>query len=105
MLSSRVKDKKNRKLFLKTEQNRLLLKFIYINLISRTLSSKSRSYVQYKYYRYFNKLKFKINSKLLNKCILSNRNSKTYSVFKLSRIVFKDLLTFGVIAGYRKSVF
>lgn len=105
MLSSRVKDKKNRKLFLKSEQNRLLLKFIYINLISRDSSLKSRSYIQYKYYRYFNKLKFRITTKLLNKCIISNRNAKTYSVFKLSRIVFKDLLTFGVIPGYRKSVF
>ena len=105
MLSSRAKDKKNRKLFLKIEQNRLVLKFIYINLISRSTLSKSRSYVQYKYYRYFNKLKFKTTTKLLNKCIVTNRNSKTYSAFKLSRIVFKDLLTFGVIAGYRKSVF
>jgi ribosomal protein S14 len=105
MLSSRVKDKKNRKLFLKTEQNRLVLKFIYINLINRDFVAKSRSIVQYKYYRHFNKLKYKTTSKVLNKCILSNRNSKTYSVFKLSRIVFKDLLTFGVIPGYRKSIF
>jgi ribosomal protein S14 len=105
MISSRVKDQKNRKLFAKMEQNRLLLKFIYINLISKVNLVKSRPYLQYKYYRHFNKLKFKISSKLLNKCIISNRNSKTYSGFKLSRIVFKDLLTFGVIAGYRKSVF
>jgi ribosomal protein S14 len=104
MLSSRVKDLKNRKLFSKIENNRLIYKFVYINLLNTKVAFPNRTYLQYKHFKRFNSLKYRVSTRLLNKCILSNRNSKTFSSYKLSRLVIKELLSFGYVFGYKKSI-
>ena len=104
MLSSKVKDFKNRKLFLKVENNILLYKFIFIYFVNNPLFFKFKRFFIYKYFKRFNKIKYKTSTRMLNKCILSNRNQKTFSSFKLSRIAAKELLSFGLIPGYKKAV-
>ena len=44
MLSSKVKDFKHRKLFLKIENNKLLYKFALINLVNNPLYLQSKSF-------------------------------------------------------------
>jgi len=104
MLSSKIKDLKNRNLFLKVENNKLLYKFILINILNDPSSLKLKKLFFIKFFKKFNKFKYKTSTRILNKCILSNRNQKTLTKFKLSRIMAKDLLSFGLIPGYKKSV-
>ncbi len=104
MLSSKVKDFKHRKLFLKIENNKLLYKFALINLVNNPLYLQSKSFFFFKFFKRFNKLNYKTSTRILNKCVLSNRNQKTFSKLKLSRLAAKELLSFGLIPGYKKAV-
>lgn len=105
MKSSKVKDLKNRKLFYSVERSRLINKFIFINLQNKVLlTQKEKQNILFKNFRRFNQLKYKVSTKVLNKCLLTNRNAKTYSSYNLSRIKIKEFLSFGVLSGYRKSI-
>ncbi len=104
MLSSRVKDLKNRKLFLKIENNRMLYKFLLINLANNPLSKKSKQILFFKFFKKFKKIQYTASTRILNKCVLSNRNQKTFSRFQLSRLASKELLSFGLIPGYKKAI-
>ncbi len=104
MLSSKVKDLKNRKLFLKVENNKLLYKFLLIYLANTPVSLKSKQLFFFKFLKKFKKIQYTASTRILNKCILTNRNQKTFSKFKLSRLAAKELLSFGLIPGYKKAV-
>jgi len=104
MLSSKSKDLKSRQLLLQVEKQKLLYKFLLVNLMNTPSYTKLKSLFFYKYFKKFNGIKYKISTRVLNKCILSNRNRKTFSKFKLSRLASKDLLSFGLIPGYKKAV-
>ena len=104
MLSSKVKDFKNRKLFLKVEKSQILYKFILINLLNNPFSKRTKSLFLYKYFKRFNAIKYKTSTRILNKCVISNRNRKVFSQLKLSRLIAKELLAFGLIPGYKKSI-
>lgn len=104
MLSSKIKDLKNRKFLLKIENNKLVYKFLLINTLNNPSFSQLKKVFFIKYFKKFNKSQYKSSTRILNKCVLSNRNQKTFSKFNLSRLVAKDLLSFGLIPGYKKSV-
>ena len=104
MLSSKVKDLKNRKIFFKIENKKVVSKFLFRNLLNNPLLLNNKSLLFYKYLRHLNKIKHKTSTRILNKCVISNRNRKTFSKLKLSRLVAKELLSFGLIPGYKKSV-
>jgi ribosomal protein S14 len=104
MLSSKSKDLKSRQLFLQVEKQKLLHKFLLVNLMNTPLYTKSKNVFFYKYFKKLNGIKYKMSTRVLNKCILSNRNRKTLSNFRLSRLASKDLLSFGLIPGYKKAV-
>jgi ribosomal protein S14 len=104
MLSSKIKDLKNRKFFLKTENNKLVYKFIYTNTLNNPLFYQLKQLFFIKFFKKFNKIRYKSSTRVLNKCVLSNRNQKTFAKLKLSRLVAKDLLSFGLIPGYKKAV-
>ncbi len=104
MLSSKIKDLKNRQLFLRVENSKLLNKFIFISLTNNPSFTTTKNLLLFKYFRKFNKIQYKASTRILNKCLFSNRNRKTFSHFKLSRLVAKDLLSFGLIPGYKKAV-
>ncbi len=104
MLSSKFKDNKHRKLYSNVESLRLINKLIFVNALNRKLTKRQHSFVKYKFYRRFNKLKYRVFTKLLNKCIITNRNTRTFSEYKLSRLKIKEFLSFGILSGYRKSI-
>jgi len=104
MLSSKIKDLKNRKLFIKVENNKLLYKFLLINIVNNPFTLEPKKLFFLKFFKKFNRLKYKSSTRILNKCVLSNRNKKTFKKFKLSRLMTKELLTFGLIPGYKKAV-
>ncbi len=104
MLCSRVKDIKNRKLFYRFEQNKILYKFLLANIAGKVLKVKQKRACQYKILKQYNRADFGKLPRILPKCLLTNRNSKTFSSFKLSRIKLKDLVSFGAVPGYTKSI-
>jgi len=104
MLSSKIKDLKNRKLFIKVENNKLLYKFLLINILNNPSFLEPKKPFFIKFFKKFSKINYKVSTRILNKCVLSNRNKKTFRKFKLSRLMTKELLTFGLIPGYKKAV-
>jgi len=102
----KVKDIKNRQKFFLNEKKKIIKKTIFINFLN-SFSNHFKSkhsiflYLLIKKLNYFNKSsKTKIN----RRCILSNRNRAIVRPFNISRIVFKDLIYFGLLPGYKKAV-
>jgi ribosomal protein S14 len=83
--------------FLKIEIKLKLKKFISINLLTSNFS------INNKFFYLFLKKKKSILSKIVRRCVLTNR-SKSIRSFKVSRIQSKELISFGVIPGYKKAV-
>ncbi|OXE37284.1 MAG: 30S ribosomal protein S14 [Phenylobacterium zucineum] len=48
--------------------------------------------------------KFCSKTRIVNRCILTNRSRGLYRKFNISRILMRKLLLFGVLSGYSKSV-
>lgn len=92
-----IKDKKLRLSFLKIEIKLKLKKFISINLLT------SNFIINNKFFYLFLKKKKSILSKIVRRCVLTNR-SKSIRSFKVSRMQSKELISFGVIPGYKKAV-
>jgi ribosomal protein S14 len=92
-----IKDKKLRLSFLKMEIKFKLKKFISINLLTSNFITNN------KFFYLFLKKKKSILSKIVRRCVLTNR-SKSIRSFKVSRIQSKELISFGVIPGYKKAV-
>ena len=109
MLFSKVKDKNKRENYLKWEYKKKIQKFVFINLISKLqLLKKARKRIKqpnlYKaiYLHLFKKSVSKVS--LVKRCVISNNAKNVYKSFNLSRMVFRDLLQFGLIPGYKKAV-
>jgi ribosomal protein S14 len=106
MLFAKVKDFNLRKNFLKFEQKKRLQKFVFINFISKFSKLKKR-------FKKRNKiilalyLKKKINStkvKIVRRCLLNDRTRNVNRPLNLSRSIFRELLQFGLVPGYKKAV-
>lgn len=92
-----LKDKKLRLTFQQFENKQKLKKFIAINLLTSACNNN-----KILYYILLKKKK-SILSKIVRRCILTNR-SKSIRYFKISRILSRELISFGVIPGYKKAV-
>jgi len=102
MLSSKIKDIKIRKKFIKLEKKSIILKFLFFNFFSR----KNFNY-NTKFLKKILTLKNKnqnLKNKIKSRCILTNRNHAVIKKFSLSRIVMKDFIQMGIIPGYTKAV-
>lgn len=100
MLSSKVKDLRERKLFCNLEKSKLINKFIFFNLLNRTTSiEKSIRFL-------LCSLNFKkvSKTKVVRRCIITNRNRSIIRPFGISRIYLRELMQFGQVPGYSKAV-
>lgn len=115
MLYLKLKDKRNRQRFFLAEKQKLIKKFILIHLIQKlknqklikpTFDSKLvqarvlSSLLKYSY----NYLKITSKTRLVRRCLISNRSRSVLRPFGLSRIVLREFIQFGLIPGYRKAV-
>jgi small subunit ribosomal protein S14 len=103
MLFAKIKDKKQRELLSKTEKKKLLNKFILTYLLSREnkFYSKEINLVVLKSVlneRYHSKVR--IN----RRCVINNRNRGVLRAFGVSRMRFRELISFGLVPGYAKAV-
>lgn len=55
---------------------------------------------------FFNDFHFKNNSKvkLVRRCVLNNRSRGLTKPYNVSRIKLRELIQFGIVPGYKKSV-
>jgi ribosomal protein S14 len=42
-------------------------------------------------------------NKILKRCLITDRTKSVYKPFNLSRSIFKDLLQYGLVPGYKKA--
>jgi len=43
-------------------------------------------------------------TKMINYCLLTKRSKTSYKPYNLPRSIFRELLQFGIIPGYKKAV-
>lgn len=100
MLSSKIKDLRERKALQSLENSKIIKKFIFFSILNESSSKKKLSFLV------LSSLKFKKISKIriVRKCILTNRNRGVLRPFGISRIYLRELMQFGLIPGYSKAV-
>jgi len=109
MLFSKIKDKRFRFFYNKIEHKKKIYKYIKINLLSSFCYKQSK---KIKLKQYFNKVfclnnkkfYFLSNVKIVRRCLFNNRSRSVLKNYGLSRNVFRELLQFGIIPGYKKAV-
>ncbi len=98
MLAKKIKDIKFREQFKKYETLNTSLKFIstyYFN--KNNTSNKSTEFSNLKH-KNFSK------TKIVRRCILTNRSRGSIRPFNVSRSKLRELFQFGIVPGYKKSV-
>jgi small subunit ribosomal protein S14 len=93
-----ARDQKRRVLVEKTELKKKILKSLLYNRNLVNLQEK-RSFM-------YAMAKFPTNSSIVrikNRCILTGRSRSVFSLFKLSRLSFRKLASFGYIPGVSKA--
>lgn len=101
----KIKDQKHRQLFKKVEIKEQLKKFLKIRLLSIISYNNSISAPNKKllYFQILKKKKKLSLIRVVRRCVLTNR-SKSIQFLKLSRLVSKELISFGIVPGYKKAV-
>ena len=100
MLSSKVKDLKERSAFCKSEKSRIIKKFVLFNILS-----KNNFFLRKTYFKSMrNSFKRSSKVKVVRRCVLSNRGRGVLRPFGISRIYLREMMQFGLIPGYSKAV-
>jgi ribosomal protein S14 len=102
MLHSKIKDIKYRKQFLKLEKSRIVDNFVFKNLIANPKLEKNLK--KQIFFKFYNKKKSRIKNRSVRRCVLTNRGRSSLQSFKISRVLLRELMSFGIIPGYKKSV-
>lgn len=97
MKSLKYKDQKLRKIYKNIELKRKILKFIFINTVTK--SPISISMLKFK-----NKLNRISKTKIKSRCILTNRSRSLNKNFSISRIILREYLDLGIIPGFKRAV-
>lgn len=100
----KIKDIKNRNDFYISEKKKLIKKIIFLNFLNRFSNRFKNKHSIFLYTLIKKFKKFDNKTKINRRCILSNRNRGVLRPFNISRIAFKELVYFGLLPGYKKSV-
>jgi small subunit ribosomal protein S14 len=92
-----IKDNKKRKLFYVHELKKRILKLL---MVQQTIKSADKYKLMYLLNSYPRNSSF---VRIRNRCILTGRGNGVLSFFRLSRIKFRDLASFGLLNGVKKS--
>jgi len=106
MLFKKTKDLQYRNSYNIREKNIKLKKFVFINLLTtmRLIKNLDNSQILG---GFFNNKEFYFKSqksKIVNRCVHTNRRNVSLKSYRTSRIFFRELLQFGVIPGFKKAV-
>lgn len=97
-----IKNLYTKKLFNKIEKKKLISKVIFRNLFSKKKINLDVFINQNFIKKSFLQNKTRIRS--VSRCMLTNRSRGVSKKFNLSRFILRDLMQFGLIPGYSKSV-
>lgn len=105
MLSSKIKDIKIRKLFSKIENKNIINKFLFYYIASYYKKAEKKNHLLF-YVNLFTKKRFSLinKTKTTNRCVLTNRNRSVLRPYKISRVILRELLQFGILPGFSKAV-
>lgn len=106
MLSKFVKDNTFRELYSKQELSSIKKKFVlrYFLFESKFFKNVETNSVLLFYFSKVNFSKRISKTKIVRRCILTNRSRGNSRRFNISRIYLRELLQIGIIPGYKKSV-
>lgn len=99
----KIKDLKLRKKFKKLELKLKLQKFIRNNILSYLFYHQFVALHSLAGFEILKKKRKRISNKFINRCILTNR-SKSIRKLKISRIKARELMSFGIIPGFKKGI-
>jgi len=106
MIFLQVKDFKFRKKYYKFEKLRQIKKYTITSLLSNLNYSNTTNIKRHRFFYLISKLNKKIISKvkLVRRCILTNRSRRVIRPYHISHTVFRNLNQFGLIPGFKKSI-
>jgi len=104
MLSSKQKDIKIRNRFYKYENLNKITKLLFIYLSSRKNLKTNLKIKSTNLQKLHSKIRFFSKIKIRARCALTNRIGGLYRPYFISRIVMRELIQFGILPGYTKSV-
>jgi small subunit ribosomal protein S14 len=105
-----VKDKKRRTLAVKNQLKKVVLKAIFLDHFTFQCGwffNKKPNFINY--YKFFNLLKIYNIGKngalnvIRNRCRVTGRCRSILRYYRISRIVFRELASFGLLVGVKKS--
>ncbi len=103
MLSSKIKDLKLRKKTHRTEVNKNLSKFLFVNILgNKTLSNDLRKKATIFLINLLNKGESK--TKVVRRCTLTTRSRVSHRKIGISRIKLREMLKAGIVPGYKKAI-
>lgn len=101
MLSLKVKDLRNRKIFRLLENSKIVNKFLFIHILNKNM-------IFIRTLEFFSKKRLKANrlskTKITRRCIFNNRGNSALRPFGISRVYLRELIQFGLVPGYSKAV-
>jgi len=100
MLSLKIKDNKIRQKFCRSENDKKIRKFLFINILNRKDTNKELVVCLLKSILNKRISKVRIN----RRCIINNRARSSIRPFGISRVHLRELLQFGLVPGYSKAV-
>lgn len=103
LISLKKKNLTYRKNFKKVEKKKLILKFLNSYLLNncKNFSKKKIKFFLYRKILVFNLIS---KSKIVNRCIYTNRSRGVFRPYGVSRFILRNLMQFGVLPGSYKSV-
>lgn len=99
MFIKKKKDFSFRKKKLQLEKLKIILLFL-----KKKNSFKFQSKIKFLILKKFQKIAFVSKTKIVRRCILTNRGRSTTRPFNISRMVLRELLQFSILPGYQKAV-
>ena len=99
----KIKDQVNRVKYFNTEIKNKIRKFLFVNLLSSSNLNKTKKKIITKFF--FSKKKSNsFRTKVLRRCLLTNRNKVSSRYTGISRVKLRDLLKENEIPGFNKKI-
>lgn len=104
MKANSVQNFKIRKNYYTFELEQKTNKFLSRQLLNSLPNKKQKRclYVMMKYLNNKNSLKYS-KTQVKNQCVITGRNNSINKHYSLSRITLRNLLSYGIIPGYKKA--
>ena len=103
-LSKKIKDIQTRKQFNQKEYSFKLNKVIQTQLYSYSYKYNKVLFSKLNYINLTKKKYSSLKTKIVRRCVETNRNRSVFRKFGLSRLTLKNYFSFGLLPGYKKAV-